>query len=909
MVCEVLNRLSRYESIDALAGGKGRSLHKLTMAGFNVPRWAIVPSSVWESVATSSGLAKSIERILSTAEGDDLNVRSRKIQELIEAADWDPAIARVVQSAYEDVGTHAVAVRSSGADEDGLTHSHAGQYESFLNVKGLDEVYIAVKRCWASNYSGRALSYRRALGLQLIGRPMAVIIQRMIDADVSGVAFTANPSTGSTDEIVISAVLGLGEGLVSGKIDADTFVVDKGNYVTKSTTIGEKAEKVILAAEGSGVITSLTATGSNGCVCLSDELVASIAELGAAAENLYGCPQDLEWSVAGGVVHLLQSRPITTVGLGRRNGFGARIWENSNIIENFSGVTSPLTFSFARDVYQQIYLEYARLLGVPRVQLVRMNEWLRHMLGYHNGRVYYDLLNWYRIVRLVPFYSLNRRMLDLAIGVETPLPESVALRLDPLSEVRGWRHVLIRIQSAARFGWHFTTIARQVRSFVAEFHRHHSAVANLPLNEMSAECIHREFCKVRIILLSQWGRMILLEQSIGLAIGILTVLLKRWLPNGGQRLLFDLLRPAETLDSILPVQRLTELAQQIRQTPALAADILQGDEREVDHRLRSSDDPNMQRLVNEIDKYIAEFGDRSLNELKLEEPDLRERPAAFFAMLRAHLAETTMRQAEDAHGSIEHALASLWPWKRWIIRIVANKATSCLAARERVRFCRTRAFGSVRRMVKAIGKDLADRHLLMRPEDIFMVRLEELRDWGDGVLTHGDIVRLIEHRSAQIAVFKQLDAPPRFVSDGYLAACDYAQSGWCRPEEVDVIAADPGTELKGTPCGGGRVSGFAAVITEPLNVPGKILVTYRTDPGWCAVLPSAVALLIERGSPLTHVAIVARELNIPTIIQVKDLTRLIRTGARLDVDGVRGTILVNSNPVETVRAPEGLALS
>jgi phosphohistidine swiveling domain-containing protein len=902
---QILNSKSAPQLINRCAGGKGRSLYALSIAKLPVPRWAIVPSDAWLRFARTTGLTPAVDRILNAAD-DDFDACGKAISDLIAGMELDTETAALIESAYEYIATPRVAVRSSGTDEDGPTYSYAGQFDTFLNLDGLDEVYLAVKSCWASNYSSRALSYRKVRGLSLKPAPMAVIVQEMIVAEVSGVVFTANPSTGSTDEIVISAVPGLGEGLVSGRIDADTVMLDKDTYVSKAAIIGERSEKVV-AAEGSGTVT-LKVEGEQGCLCITEDESIAIAKAALAAEELYGCPQDLEWSIKTGVVYVLQSRPITTPNVSRRNGFGVHLWENSNIIENFNGVTSPLTFSFARDVYHQIYVEYARLLGAPRKQLVQMNEWLRHMLGYHNGHVFYDLLNWYRVVRLVPFYSVNRRMLDLAIGVETPLPEDSALQLTPMPGLGGWRSVLFRFESAVLFGWYFLFILRYVRAFVDDFHHRHLAVERLPLQEMSAEQIHGEFRRVRIEFLSRWGRMILLEQTIGLSVGILSALVRRWLPDAGQRFLFDLMRPSEALESMLPVARMTELAQQVRDMPEVMRIVAASNDDEILQLLRSSDHSHARHLLRQVERYVAEFGYRSLNELKLEEPDLGERPETFFAMLRAHLQQPAQERPESDKSGVDAVLAGLPLWKRMLIRLTAAKVNGCLAARERVRFCRTRSFGSVRRMIKAMANDLVQRRMLSSPEDIFMTRIEELRDWADGVLALDDLTVLIAHRRSQQARFEEMaPAPPRFVSSRFLASSCYSEIGWRNQKDIGTMLAEDGSEMRGTPCGGGRVKGHAAVISEPLNVPGKILVTYRTDPGWCAVLPSATALLIERGSPLTHVAIVARELGIPTIIQIKDLTLRIRTGAELEVDGSRGTVLVHSSATtraEVATAPE-----
>jgi pyruvate,water dikinase len=245
-----------------------------------------------------------------------------------------------------------------------------------------------------------------------------------------------------------------------------------------------------------------------------------------------------------------------------------------------------------------------------------------------------------------------------------------------------------------------------------------------------------------------------------------------------------------------------------------------------------------------------------------------------------------------------------------MIVLVSSKVKACLAARERVRFCRTRAFGSVRRMIKAMGQNFLDRRIFAHADDIFMLRVDELRDWANSTLSHDDLVCLIAHRKSQIGRLTALESPARFISSRFNVSSSYSEkTGWLSAASAEAEIAGPGARMRGTPCGGGCVIGEAAVVSEPLHAAGKILVTYRTDPGWCAVLPSASALLIERGSPLTHVAIVARELGVPTIIQIKDLTRRVKNGAELEVDGVNGTILVRSNPKLSPQGSESVPVN
>jgi phosphohistidine swiveling domain-containing protein len=890
-VHDLLGCESAPELILQRAGGKGRSLYALSKAGFEVPTWVVVSSEVCARFLAEADIANAADRLVHGVAGEAAETAAAGIAKLYDQAQLPPTTTELIAKAYELVGGGAVAVRSSGVEEDGKEHSFAGQYNSYLNVVGLPQVEAAVKRCWASAFTARSLSYRLSHGITPRPLPMAVIIQRMITAQVSGVAFTQNPTTAASNEVVISAVDGLGEGLVSGHVDADTLVIDRDTLVTLRTTVGEKSERIVPATDGGGVEIQPNSRESE-AVCLSEDQAIAIAKTAVDVEALFKAPQDIEWSIDGDKLWLLQARPITTRGLCNQTGFGGHLWENSNIIENFSGVTSPLTFSFARDVYHQIYLEYARLLGVPRDQLLELNEWLHHMLGHHNGRVYYDLLNWYKIVRLVPFYAVNRRMLDLAIGVEVPLHDATAERLQPMPTVVGGRAAAVRLRSAGLFFWHFLTIGRAVRAFVRDFNDRHSAVEALPLRSMSAEQIHDALRKARRDFVPRWGRMILLEQTIGLSVGVLAVLVRRWLPDAGEGLLFELMRPGEKLDSVLPVTRMKEIADRLRTRAAVLAEVQEGPVEGLLDRLRSSAVPGASELVAEIESYIADFGYRSLNELKLEEPDLSERPGSFFLMLRAHLSEQSSVATTGSRDDAEAVLRYLPAWKRFVLGVVRRKVQRCLAARERVRFCRTRAFGTVRRMIKAMGANLAERGFIGRADDIFLLRLDELRDWAAGVLPQDDLAALISHRSVQLDEYRKQEAPSRFVTSGFIGKEAYASAGWHGADHREHEAAEVGSVFKGTPCCAGHVVGEAAVVTEPLNVSGRILVTYRTDPGWCAALPTASALLIERGSPLTHVAIVARELGIPTIIQVKDVTRRIKTGMQLDVNGALGSVTI-----------------
>lgn len=317
--------------------------------------------------------------------------------------------------------------------EDGAEHSFAGQFDSHLNVRGADAVVERVRDCWASAFSERAVRYAFAHGISRTFAP-AVVLQKLIIARSSGVVFTRNPMTGAADELVISAVYGLGEGLVSGAVDADSLILDKDTGELLDITLGDNDIRFDIT-DGQGCSAVAVAEDERGTRVLADAEVAELAELSRKIEIGGGTAQDIEWAIDDTGVWLLQTRPITAAaaavaarsvelrGAGERVGPDeARIWDNSNIIESFSGITSPLTFTTAADIYGRVYRGYAASLRVPQQQLRQTDAWTPVLLGTFHGRVYYNLLHWYRMVGIAPGYPLNRRVLEAALGVAEPCP-------------------------------------------------------------------------------------------------------------------------------------------------------------------------------------------------------------------------------------------------------------------------------------------------------------------------------------------------------------------------------------------------------------------------------------------------------------------------------------------------------
>lgn len=879
------------ERIASLGGGKGRGLYALSRAGIAVPSWVILSSGLCTRFLEAAGLVPVIGGLLAAVGPGEVDTIAERIEDAIVGADDGP-LAELVAAALAELGTECVAVRSSGSEEDGGRLSFAGQYSSFLNLSDPAEIVRYVKKCWASAYSGRCLAYRLQHRLPLRVEATACILQVMVDAAKSGVMFTSNPLTNDRAEIMISAVYGLGEGLVSGLVDADTYVIGHVDGALRRSEIGEKREHLVPRA-GGGHETVRTEPVLADALCLSCDEIALLHGCATAIERLFGVPQDVEWAIdAQGRLHILQARPITSGPSPLLDAQGAaRIWENSNISESFGGMTAPLTFSFARDVYHQVFKEYCRILGVPRRMLTHMDDWLFDMLGHHNGRVYYNLLNWYKVLRLAPTYRINWQMLEFSIGAQESISDAAKAALEPLAEASPVFRRLIYARVAWRSFLYFFAIEGSVGRFLRDFARLHSRYDAIDYRQLPIGEIHRIFSALRHRFIAQFGRMIVLEQMISLTVGCLALLTRRWLPDAPTGFLLEMTRPQGMLESLEPVRRMTALVEFVENDRDLLELVRTTEVGAMEAVLHASSLPATAAFRAEIEAYIDAFGYRCVNEMKLEEPDIREDPTVFFAMLKSNLGlgrrETGRSEPSGAQAYLQSRLG--WP-KRLVYLAVRRKARRLLEARERVRFCRTRVFGTARRMIKAMGEKLVAAGVVADRHDIFFLRLEELTGWFGGTVPPQELRPLIALRRQLADEQVGLDAPGRFETVGVIASDDYARQGWRSAGMTEGAAPILGGVLSGTPCCPGSVTGTARLVSEPRDLGGGILVTYRTDPGWCPILPSASALLIERGSPLTHVAIVARELGIPTIIQIKDLTRTVRSGMTLAVDATAGTI-------------------
>jgi pyruvate,water dikinase len=305
----------------SLAGGKGANLGELTRAGVRVPPGLVVTADAYFRFLEDFGLRPQIERLFGDLEANDraeLDRVALQVRRLITGAPMPAWLVSPISAAYENMGAGTVAVRSSATAEDLAEASFAGQQSTYLNVEGKAEVVQAVQKCWASLFEPQAIFYRARAGFDHSNVGMGVVVQRMVQAERSGVMFTINPVTNDDCSMVIEAVFGLGEAVVSGLVTPDMYVVDKAS--------GAILDRQIVAQEKELVRRPKAISDEEQCHWvrvaferrfrpkLSDEEVGELAAIGGRIEQHFGCPQDIEWAWNDGTFWIVQARPVTSRG-------------------------------------------------------------------------------------------------------------------------------------------------------------------------------------------------------------------------------------------------------------------------------------------------------------------------------------------------------------------------------------------------------------------------------------------------------------------------------------------------------------------------------------------------------------------------------------------------------------------
>ena len=897
-------------------GNKFATLATLSRAGLPVPELFCLPAQRYRDAAEP--LRERIELALSAVDFDQaqsVSAAAARIKELFAAAPV-PDEGTILAEFDRVFGPRTlVAVRACvvGA-EDSASDPHAGMSDSFLYV-GRDRLVDRIRACWASGFTAESLLYRHVQDMDLTGVAVAVGIQRMAFGERSFVLFTCDPRSGDR-ETVIAAGWGIGEGVVQEKVGVDHFFVrtDRTGRRQIRALLAHKPERLgpDPADPAGGPVPLPVPADQRDRPVLSDAEVRRLGDIGQRIEDLLGAPQDIEGTfTADGALHLVQARPVA-IDLTLR-----RQWSNANITESFPGVTTALTYSFARRFYRAIFYDLYRRLGVPARTLHRDEPYLERMIGLQHGRVYYQLDAWYRLHGRLAVFPLFRSAWETMMGLEPgadgsradgPRPSLARLAL-PLARVA--RRFLAHDRAMAGFEAAWEAVIRQRRgrdwsameplARIADFHAVWRAAGDL------------------------WGVTLINDSVLSTHAGLAQKLLARWLPDGDPALLCDLLCGDEENKSVAIVLSTVRLAEQVRARPGLLADleaggIGAGDVGAGDVEAGDVEAGDLERVWARLDagEYGAElagafrlhlhrYGDRSLQELKMEQPNLRHAPWELLALTaqyaRSDLTADGLQGRElniraAAERRLELALGTRSVRLR-VLRWVLGRLRRGVRYRENSRYCRSEWFGVAKEIFASLGADLAARGVLRDPADVVHLTMEELFGWYDGTGVSAALQPLADARRAEFEA-PGPELPMRFTTVGTVPASRPAGLPAAEPaiKPVEPGATPGGGELRGLGSSRGMVRGTARVVLDPRQPlpPGAILVARETDPGWLFLMLRAAGIVVERGTMLSHTAITGRKFGIPTIVGLAGASTLIPDGALVEMDGATGRVTILAGP-------------
>lgn len=877
------------ETIKAI-GGKALGLYELMKIGIRVPAWATITSAMFKGICQKDSQLNNLLKL----ENVDQTEKARQIRQYLQGIQLEAANQDILREVWDKIsnrGKKSIAVRSSAADEDSKVLSFAGQMDSFLNVRNFDAFLRAICGCWASLFGERAVLYRIQHEINPWDARIAVVVQQMIESYVSGVVFTANPLTGNAKEMLVSSTWGLGEGLVSGTLDADTFILNASGAVIKSE-IAEKKQRIDYL-QGGATASAEVELVKQSISSLTKKQLKELYAMAQKVQNFKKIPMDIEFGVEGGRIYLLQARPITKL----KKYAEFNVWDNSNIVESYSGVTTPLTFSFIRRAYFAVYWQFCQTIGLDNKTILANTHIFKNMLGLIQGRVYYNLLNWYRLVSLMPGFKYNKRFMEQMMGLQVIKDVDVAhvssgklekyfIQLPRLLKV-GAKMILAHIQ-----------LQSKIDEFHANFRKTYSHYSQLDYSRLSPDEMLAVYRTLEKEVLWKWKAPITNDFEAMIFYGLLKNLTITWGLDPQGVLQNDLLCGEGGIKSTQVTTQLFYLAREIERDARLKTDFLEVSPDEALIRLRNEKSFAAVKVM--FEQYLKEYGVRCINEMKLESVPIKDNPVFCISIIQNYLRNTVPDPAKQeeherairtkAEDELRHKLKGerifLVIPKLSVYRWVLNNARRAIKNRENQRFCRTEAYSLIRTIMRAIGSRWQNQGILDNAEDIFYLEMDEIWSFVEGKPLCADLKKQIHQRHEEFERYKTVTLPDHIEAYGEV--------------DINVIQAEEAVVssdgvMKGLGCCAGIVEKEVRVVFAPdsnLRLNGEIMVAKQTDPGWVVLFPSIGGLIVEKGSMLSHSAIVAREMGIPAVVGVKNATKLLASGDRVMLNGAEGTIKI-----------------
>lgn len=820
----------------AEVGGKGRNLGALVQAGFAVPPGFVVTVAACELIRARAPWLGAAVAALDAANHDRLREQCDGLRARLAGLDPGPelraALAAALDRLDEACPGAAVAVRSSSVLEDLAEAACAGQHDSFLNLRGRDAVLRGVCRCFASLWTDRAVLYRHHRGVTENEARMAVVVQRQLDCEAAGVAFSIDPVTARPDRISIDANLGLGDSVVSGEHAVDHFELDKRTLAVAERRLARKTHAIVPAAAGVAEVEQAGARADAPALC--DSRLAELGDLVRRVERRFGWPQDVEWGLWDGRLWLFQSRPVTTV---------APRWTRDEAAERFPGPITPLAWDGIRAAFRRSLAHSLELMGLPPFTADWFEVFDEHVYG-------------------------NQSAVALLAGCRP-------LRADSLAELDAEAPAfLLRFEWARALG---TRWPSDLERYLLSLGRIEAAAiedAVAPeLLRLMDELLLAASDYFRPNIAISMGQSLLhaaLRQLAALAVG----------PEQGPALADALLLGCETRTQLVD-DELHALARHARADAALAAELLDRGGRGFQEAARLAAYPE---FAARLARFLERHGHRELD-IDPIHPTWSGRPElvldAVGVLLRSERAPDPAQQLrvqqQRQFAAEQRLLAQLPERLRFFGHEVVRLARSFTALDDVEHYQTTRVNPLARRIALALGRRLQQRGILDQPEDVFFFRKAEL----DACVGAGAAADAAPFRAAVSLRKRRYRASRR------------QPPPWSRDAAAPPEATRRGRR-RGLAASAGRVTARCFLVRGPEDFArfpaGAVLVARATNPSWTPLFYVAAAVVAETGGPLSHGAVTARELRLPAVMSVRGVMAELRDGQLVTVDGSEGTV-------------------
>lgn len=892
MVNSLLDRSSPVQSLSSM-GGKAQNLYLMETQGVVVPTWCCVPSELYTNSLV--GIKEDVQKLLSDINLNNLEkIReiSKEIESLFLTLTISPDVIQNIKAHFNS--TKFFAVRSSAVGEDGHGSSFAGQLSTFLFVKE-DEIEKMIKRCWASGYSERVIQYNMLHDRDFDSLQVAVIVQEMIDSEKSGVLFTVNPLMGEKfyDQAVITAGYGVGEGIVADIVETDTYVYDRIKKDIVKTTYSEKKIKLVMAPNG-GLKEEKVKSSKSKASVLNHKNISQLVSTATSLFKFYGHEVDMEWAYdKGGKLYITQARPITTL----NKSFSGKdiLLDNSNVVESFPGINTPWTLSVIRDVYKTVFTNASIRIGLSKKNVESKSYVFEHLIGTYKGRVFYNLTNWYEMMRLAPYTEKYIEVWEEMLGVDQ----------SKLSKQKK-KMMQNMFYNPIRFGiilksilWNFIRLDSKLKTLDKKLIKDFDSIWRKDRKGIylgfSPGDYMLEMDNFKHQVFKDWDLTLVNDIYAFICTAITKNLLKRLKITEVDNFFNDLLFGISGMESVAPVKSLVNMGILVQEDPKLKIKLeglVASGHASINILTKTKNELTFRR---NFQHHLNEFGDRGVEELKLETMTFREDPLSLLKMVLEYSNANihSLEKSEDNKKRLEatkkmNSKLLTRPILKLLLPFFLKKAIRSINYRENFRLHRSRGYGVVRKLTNYLGRKLESLNIIENARDVYYLDYDEVRRYGHAIGFGNNLKVLVAERKSIFNEYKKVKTAARYKYNGK----DYT------PFEVEQDDSSE-TDLIGQPCSSGVIEGVVLVVDdiEQLNKDAsigkdKILVAPMTDPGWVFLMTVSKGLVVEKGSILSHTAIIGRELGIPTIVGVKNAMNKLKSGDRIKMDGQTGKITV-----------------